>query len=806
MTIRTRELKKKYTHKEFVACREPGKRTKLSYRPGVKMCLERAWLITESRKQTEGESEVIRQAKQLANVLDNMTIFIFEDERIVGSDAKGQVALPCYPEKHVEHLWKDIMDGSLSDALDEQGKQKFAEIYQYWKGKSIDSRVRALLPSNLKPYLEVNEGVCETLHYRREKAGAVPNYERVFRLGLNGLIKQIEEKLQELEMQIPPDMDAKRYIEARHFLEAILISLKAGVRFSKRYAVLAREMMKSESNPQRRRELEEVAEVCDWVPANPPRTFYEALQAWWFLRLICYFIETEWAGDGTRFDVLKNPYYKKDVEEGRLTREEAQELLEFLWLRLMEIGRITTPESAAASAGESKLQALNLGGVTSEGGDATNDISFLMLDASIELKSVQPSLALRYHPGISQELILRAIDCIGTGVGYPAIHNDSAVIPWLVDRGIPIEDARNYSIYLCVQPGIPGKAVCTCGGPSMGVINLAKCLEISLHQGEDPLYGGQIGYPTADPATFRDIEDVMQAYLKQVNFVMDKISQIHKIAMNILLEYHQTPFLSALIDGCIENAQSCATEFYHSFPIVTAVGPVNAVDSLAAIKKFVFEDKVVSMQELIEALDNNFEGRESLRQELITKAPKFGNDDDYVDLIARDVFHRTQKEVQKFADVHGTPITLDGSIAAAYPLWGRKVGATPDGRKSKETLADGNGSPMSGRDRNGPTAVLKSLSKISPPPWPMLVNQKFLPQFLEGENKEVFAQYLKTFGDMGIWHNQFNVVDEATLRDAQKHPERYGDLVVRVAGYSAYFVDLPKNLQDDIVGRTAQIF
>lgn len=806
MSSRTRELKKKYAHKEFVARREPGKRTKLSYRPGVKMCLERASLLAESRKETEGQPEAIRQAKQLAKVLDNMTIFIFEDERIVGSDASSQVALPLYPEKHIEHLLYEVTEGSLSNTLDEQDKQKFMEVYHYWKGKSIDDRVRAVLPADLKPYLEVNEGVCETLHYRREKVGATPNYERVFKVGLNGLIKQIEDRLQELEEHKPSDMGAKQYIESRHFLEAMSISLKAGIRFANRFAALAREMMKSEASPQRRRELEQIAEACDWVPANPPRTFYEALQAWWFLRLICYFIETEWAGDGTRFDVLMYPYYKKDIEEGRLTREEAQELLEFLWLRLMEIGRITTPEAAAPAAGESKLQAVNLGGITAQGDDATNEVSFLMLDATIELQPVQPSLVLRYHPKINQELILRAIDCMRTGVGYPAIYNDSVIIPWFVNRGIPVEDARNYSIYICVQPGIPGKAMCTCGGPSMGVINLAKCLEIALHQGKDPIYGKQIGYTTPDPTTFRNIDDVIQAYLKQVNFVIGRMSQIHNIAMNVLQEYHQTPFTSALIDGCIETAQSCSKEFYRSFPIVTATGTVNVADSLAAIRKFVFDDKVVTMQELIEVLRNNFEGREDLRQELINKAPKFGNDDDYVDLIARDVFYRTQEEVRKFADVHGTPFTLDGSIAAAHALWGRKVGATPEGRKNKETLADGNGSPVTGRDKNGPTAVLKSLSKISPPPWPMLVNQKFLPQFLEGENRKMFAQYLKTFADLGIWHVQFNVVDRETLLNAQEHPENYGDLVVRVAGYSAYFVDIPRNLQDEIIARTTQAF
>jgi pyruvate-formate lyase len=413
-------------------------------------------------------------------------------------------------------------------------------------------------------------------------------------------------------------------------------------------------------------------------------------------------------------------------------------------------------------------------------------------------------LVLRYHPKLDPNLIMKSIDCIHTGMGYPSIFNDSAIIPWIMDRGIPLEVARDYGIPVCVEPILPGKAWSLTTAPSMGVLNLCKCFEIALHQGKDPLYGAQLGCVTPHSSTFKSVDDVMQAYLQQVHYVSGKMAKINRCAEVIIHQYRQRVFASTLIDGCIETGQSCMNEFYQHMAMITAVGPVNVADSLAVLKKYVFEDKRVTMEELLDILRSDWAGKEVLRQELLNKVPKFGNDDDYVDLIARDVFYKSQDEVKKHTDIHGSPLTLDGSIAGAYWVWGRKVGATPDGRKAKETLADGDGSPMASRDRNGPTAVIKSLGKISPPPWATLTNQRFMPQFLSGENKKAFAQYLKTFADLGIWHIQFNVVDDATLLDAQKHPENYNDLIVRVAGFSAYFVDLSKFNQDQILARTAQ--
>jgi formate C-acetyltransferase len=803
-STRTRELKKKYIHKAVCATREEGQRTKMGYRPEVTMDIERPRLITESYKQTDGQPECIRQAKALAHFLDNRTVLIFEDERIVGNYGFTPSAIPCYPELEQRQVLHSVMEGDLHDMLSDENREEFIDICRFWEGKSIGDRVRAVIPEDAKDYYDVN-GACETLHHRRDKLILV-NYEKAFKVGLNGLIQQVEAKLEELKVCVPQGMDTKQYIDSKHFMEAMLISLKATVRFANRFAALAREMAIKEKQSWRKKELEEIADICDWVPANPPRTFYEALQAWFFIHLIVNYFETLGQGGGCRLDVLTYPYYEKDLEEVRITRESALELLEFLWLKINDGAIVSPPEEHMSAQGAIKLFQFVLGGVTADGEDASNEISHLMMEASMNIHTLEPLLVLRYHPKINQEIVLKAISCIRTGMGYPSVFNDSAIIPWLVNWGIPLEDARDYGIPVCVEPILPGKAFTLTTAPSMGVLNLAKCFELALNSGKDPLYGAQLGFATPDPITFKNIDDVMQAYLKQVNHVSRKIAQINRCAETVIHDHRQRVFASTLIDDCIETAQSCMNEFYNHMAMITAVGPVNVADSLAAIKKFVFDNKKVTMEELMEILKNNWEGKEILRQEFINKAPKFGNDDEFVDLIARDVFYKSNEEVGKHKDIHGSPLVLDGSIAGAYWIWGRKVGATPDGRKRKDTLADGNGSPMAGKDRTGPTAVLNSLGKISPPPWATLTNQRFMPQFLEDENKVLFAQYLKTFADLGCWHIQFNVVDDSTLRDAQEHPENYDDLIVRVAGFSAYFVDLSKFNQDQIIARTAQSF
>jgi formate C-acetyltransferase len=600
-------------------------------------------------------------------------------------------------------------------------------------------------------------------------------------------------------------MNARDWVEAKDNLTAMKIALEAGARFGKRYADKARELARKEQDPTRKRELEMIAEACDWVPAHPPRTLHEAIQSCFFANLISKQILFHGQGWGARMDFLLNPYYQKDKLEGRITRQQAQTLFECLMIKLSERGHLANPNVAGGGPGNSDWIDITIGGIAPDGTDVTNDFTYVILDAAKKAQVPEPTIALRYGVKTPDELLLKAIDVLRTGVGYPAFFNDAAIIPWFLQLGVPLEEARDYGIASCVNAELPGKNMRPIY-PHAGQFNLLKCLELVLYQGRDKevFTGEQLGPVTPDPTTFTNTEQLMDAYLTQVGFFVDKLAKMIRIAHALAQQHMQRPFGSAFIKGCIERGKDATSLGENLYSSVLAMGATNVVNSMAAIKKFVFDDKIISMAELIEACRTDFEGREELRQRLMKKAPKFGNDDDDVDQIAIEVHIRSNEEFKKCKDLFGFPMMLSGSIAGGYYGLSRACGATPDGRKDHESTADAIVSPMAGTDSRGPTAVLKSVSKITPT-YNHLLNQKFLPQFLTGEhNENLFVNYLRTWGDLGIYHIQFNVVSREKLLDAQKYPEKYTDLIVRVAGYSAYFVDLPKGVQDDIILRTEQ--
>lgn len=802
MTERTKQLKKAVIYKGYVARKEAGKVTRREFRKQVKICLERARLITKSYQETEGEPEVIRRAKALAKILGEMTIYVEDNQLLVGNFASNPASLNLFPELATRWL-DDIIDNEYKDMLSEDDKKELKEeIFPYWDERSIDGRVSSIMPEHLKPYVDFagNMGLCYMNHWRDAISNATPNYDKTLGLGLKKIISQVEEKLSSLKLDT--NLHPKEHLKRRYFLEAALIALRAAVNFAERYAIKARELAKSEPEEKRRAELEEIANICDWVPANHPRTFREAVQFYWFVYLINRLIETHGQGEGTRLDQLLYPYYEKDKEAGRITREEAQEIIECLWAKVEGIGHLCTREMHVGGAGVSIYQTYTVGGVNENGDDATNEVSFIILDACKNLNTLHTDIALRYHSKISHEFIIKAIDVVHSGGGYPKFFNDSAIIQFIMGRGIPLKTARKYGIGGCVGwiiPGVNAKP----GRASSGAINLGKCLEMALNQGVDPLKGNKLGVPTPDPKTFTSTDDVMDSYLKQVRYVTEKLAKIENLAQDFYVNYMQCPFTSALMDGCIETGKDYHEQSDHSWTALLCCGNTNVADSLAAIQKFVFDNKAITMEELMQVLENNFEGQEDLRLRLLNEAPKFGNDDDYVDKWMREVQHRTNEVVNENLDYYGKPWTLDGSIAGGYYPWGRRTGALPDGKKYTETFADAVFSPVAGRDKKGPTAVLMSMGKVTPT-WPFLANQKFLPQFLEGDNRELFAKYLKTWSELGNWHIQFNVVSRKTLLDAQANPQNYSDLIVRVAGYSAYFVDLTKGLQDDIIARVEQ--
>jgi formate C-acetyltransferase len=751
--------------------------------------------MTESFKETDGQAMVIRRAKALAHVVENMDIFIRDWERIVGYQTSDPEGL-FHP---IDMNWKSVLRLVKSeegkDLLDDEGTEELEELCRYWKGRSMSDRHQEAFTGELAKYWKY-EG---TFLWSQWSELGIPDYEALFRSGLEGRIRFAEERLQEIDRNVPED-----YIDQKEFLQSVVIVLKAVVRFAERYADLAREKAGAEQDPVQREKYEAIVRTCERVPAHPPRTFREALQFFFFIHLARY-LEYSTLGIGIRIDYLFGPYYEKDVKENRLTRGEAMDLLQLLWVKFLELGIVWSPLVTSIYGGVASLQAITIGGTDRQGRDVTNELSYLVLETAKTMRTIEPSIALRVHDRTPQELLSEAVDVIRTGIGYPSLFNDEVLIPLLSKWGVPEEDAKAYAVSGCVYMEIPGKNITR---RVVAYLVLAKCLWWALNRGVDPRSGEQRGRVTPDPASFRSWEDVLQAYLAQVRFFTTKVAQLENTCRELYAKYCPRPFYSAVVDGCIEQGKERTRWVYPSMvhDMVVVIGTTNVADALSAIHKVVFQDQLVSLPELIAIMDMNWEGKEDLRRACLA-APKYGNDDDGADRIAREVHYRTEQVMETVKDRFGFSMRGDGSaVSATYGL-AADTPATPDGRRAGDPFADSTLAPQQGMDQKGPTAVLNSAAKIEAlETYNHLLNQKFLPQFLEGDMKPVFLDYLKTWKEKKIPHIQFNVVDRQTLVDAQHYPEKYGDLIVRVAGYSAYFVQLSKGLQDSIIDRTEQSF
>jgi formate C-acetyltransferase len=776
---------------------EKDQHTRGMYRDGVKLNVERNRLLTESYKVTEGEPMVLRRAKALSHILRNMSIFIVPNSRIVGHSGSTPDDLYYPIEINWQSPWRALNSDDARNLLDDESRAEMKEIVEYWKGKTLSDIRKEAFKGDLEKFFKY-EGTFLWSHW--DELG-IPNYEKLLTKGVNGIKKEAEEKLKKVIETVPDD-----YLEQCEFLKAVIITLDATICFVERYAQKAKETAESEKDGARKKQLEEIAKICTRVPAEPATTYYEALQSFWFVNLISRQIELVSLGCGARFDILFDPYYQKDLAEGRITREGAVELMQHLLLKFEEAGMWYSPMITGIYGGVQQLEGITLGGQDACGNDITNEMTYIVLEASMGLHILQPTIALRVHKNTPKELLSAATDVIRTGCGYPSLFNDEVIIPLLRKWKVAEEDIYNYSSSGCVYIEIPGKNQVR---RASGYFVLPKCLWWALRRGVHPKTGEQYGAPTPAPETFTGIGDVMEAYLAQVRFFFGKMVKLENTGRRLYQRYAPRPFLSAFLDGCIEQGKDARRWAYpsnlNSFNLI--IGPTNVADSLAAVKKLVFDDKELTMREFIDILDKNWEGHEDLRQRVITQIPKFGNDDDYVDLLAKEVHERTEEVMQDFKDEHGLKYHGDGSaVSATYGL-SLDTPATPDGRKDGEPFADATLSPMIGRDTNGPTAVLASCAKIDPlKGYNQLLNQKFLPKFLDDEHKDVFLSYLRSWCEMKVPHVQFNVVDRDTLLDAQKHPEKHSNLIVRVAGYSTYFVDLSKGLQDHIIARSEQGF
>jgi len=777
--------------------REKEETTAGMYRPGIKLDLQRSRLLTESYRETEGEPMVIRRAKALERILTRMDLYIQDWERIVGNNVPTPQGLYFGIDMNWRSVRRVVNSQEGSALLTAEEAAELEELIKYWKGKSMSDIQQNMFSGDILKYWDMSEGGAGFWSHWSELG--IPDYEKIFRFGLRGLIRETEARLEDIDRRVPVD-----YIDQKQFLQAVIIALQAVIKLAHRYADMARERAARSDDPANRNRLEAIARTCERVPEHPPQTLLEALQSFFFIHVVRY-IEYSTLGIGVRFDKVFGPYYQDDLRNNRTTREEALELLQLLWVKFHELGLIYSPTLTAAYGGVASLQAITLGGVDEHGNDITNEMTYLVLETAERMRTPEPSIALRYHDGTPDELLSRATDVIRTGIGYPSLFNDKSILPLLGHWDVPLKDARDYAVTGCVYIEIPGKNIVR---RAYGAMILPLALWYAFNQGKHPVTGRQSGAPTPDPLTFTSADDLMAAYLEQVGFFFDRLCKIQNTCQTLYEKYLPRPYYSALIEGCIEQGKDCRTGIYPS-PVsefCVILGPSNVADAITAVKKNVFEDKTVTMEELREAMKANWVGYEKVRR-LMIKAPKFGNDDDYADAIAAEVHHRTAEVMGRSRNRFGFACRGDGSgISATYGA-GAAVPATPDGRRDGEPLADATLSPVFGMDQKGPTAVLKSAAKISTErTHNHLLNQKFLPDALAGDMKPVFMSYLRSWGDLGISHIQFNVVDRNTLLDAQAHPEKHSDLLVRVAGYSAYFVDLSKGLQDSIIARTQQGF
>jgi len=774
------------------------------YKNRPTVCIHRARVYTQVHKETEGEPISLRRGKAFKRLCEEKPAVIQNDELIVGNSGCG----PRYG-----NICPDYYCGWLSEELDtlstrendpylideEQKREVREEIIPYWKGKSSYEYCLGHLPPETKR-LSYHTGFIDSEVKQFNSLGnthlGIPNI--ALRKGFKGIEETARETLSKLSYTNPENHGKISY------LNAVILSCEGMKIFGERHAEEARRLAKGEENLERKKELLEIAAICDWVPYNPPRTFHEAAQMAYFVQVGSYMEESSPGMGLGRFDQYMYPYYERDIKEGRLTKEKAQEIMECLWIKTAEFVWILDLQSALYFSGYQSFLNVTVGGRKRDGTDATNELSYMCIQATDDTRLQHPSLSARIHKKSPDEFLTKCAELVRSVGTMPQMHNDDVGIPMLLGMGIPFEDAYDYDIMGCGEVQIAGKFWRYGDG---GYVNMGACMEFALNDGRSRVVPSdrRWGLPTGDARKFKSYEEVEDAFNKQLAYFTEHLVITNMVTEAAHAELCPYPFVSSLFEGCVETGvdRTEGGAIYNGGPSIVSVGLSNVANSLAAIKKFVFDDKVIAMDELLDVLDKNFEGRADLQQMLLNRGPKYGTDNDYVDDIARRVADLTAKLPFKYTSMRGCRFT-----SALYPVavnvpMGMVVGALPSGRKAGTPLADGV-SPEQGTDRS-PTEVIKTVSKFDHVRHPdgVLLNMKFSPALLaEERGVRNFVSLVRTFFDRGGWHIQFNVVSAEILREAQRHPAEYTTLIVRVSGYSAYFNDLCRETQDDIIART----
>ena len=767
------------------------------------ICVERARLVTESYQSTEGEPYILRRAKALRHLLEHMTIFIDEEELIAGNHAAKPRCAPVFPEFGLfDEKELDLMPVRKVDTLQISEKDKrflLDEIFPWWKTRCAGERARYYFSPELLRILDSPYRIFNPLSRTRSGHGHyLPDVRRILHEGFAAVEREARERLESLDY-CDPD-----YAEKMQFYQAALICVEGVRSFQNRFADLAEQMAASCPDARRKQELLLIASNCRRVPYEPARTYYEAVQSFWFVILIDYCGQNGSSISDGRVDQIFRPYYERDLAEGVLTREEAQEILECFWIKHSDIIKAGTYSSVRNNGGFSTANNLVIGGLDGEGRDAVCDFTYLCLDAEENVFNSEPNTSIRLSSKNPDAFINRVLEIlVRREGGKMPIFNDDLIIPALIRDGLSEKEALDYAIVGCVESTGYGN---TMGSTNAGMFNLAKCLELALFDGVCQMSGMQMGPKTGMLTDFTSFEQVQEAFRTQVQYFVDLMVCSLNCTEKLIGDYCPHIFSSLLLEGCMEHGRDCTrggAKYNHIG--IQGVGMADVADSLTVLKKLVFDEPRISKAEMLEAMRTNFEGKEVLRQICLNRVPKYGNDIDEADEMAVWTARLYCDCVRGKATVRGGTFRPGLFCLSSNTPLGRQVCALPSGRQAGTPLGDGGLSPKHGMDTHGPTAAARSVAKI---PQTLAINgvncnMKFMPTLLKApEDRQKLTDLIRTYFSLGGMHIQFNVLTREKLLDAQKHPEKHRSLVVRVAGYSAFFVELDHDIQNEIISRT----
>ena len=772
---------------------------KLSFEAEPSLSIERALIQTEFYKKNFGKYDIpVMRSLNFLEICKKKTIYLGEGELIVGERGPAPKAVPTFPELTC-HSIEDLHVLNTRDMQQYAISQEDIDIYEkevipFWEGKTIRDRIFNHVPHEWKRAYEAGL-FTEFMEQRAPGHTALDG--KIYKKGMLDFKKEIQDHIDRLDF-----LNDREATDKKEQLTGMAIACDASIVFAERHAELAEEQAKKETDPKRKEELQKIAKVCRWVPANAPRNFWEAIQMYWFVHLGTITELNGWdAMNPGHFDQHLAPFYEKEIAEGTLTREEAKELLSCFWIK---VNNHPAPPKVGITAKESgtynDFTNINIGGVQRDGSDGVSEVSYIMLEIIEELHVLQPGNSVHVGSRTPERFLKEACKVIRQGHGYPSVFNPDIYIPEMLRQGKSVEDAREGGCSGCIEVGAFGKEAYIL----TGYLNVPKIVEITLNNGVDPVTGKRASIETGDPRNFTSYQDFYDAFLIQLNYIINQKIVISNYIDSMFAKYSPATFLSVVIDDCISKGK----DYYNGGPryntnYIQCTGLGTVTDSLSTLKKHIFEEKTFTMDRILGAISNNFEGDEILRQTIINSTPFYGNDDNDADDIALQVYNDLFDAIDGKPNIKGESYHLNMLSTTCHVYFGKVMGATPNGRLAQKSISDGT-SPSHGCDVNGPSAVIKSLTKLDHvKSGGTLLNQRFLPSLLKRDEDIVkLGKLIRTYFALGGHHIQFNIVDTATLYAAQENPEDYKDLLVRMAGYSDYFNDMNADLQQEVIDRT----